>query len=592
MMISVSWRIQKGRHGCQCCLLCSPFTSWQDLTMHALASVCRSPYFHGSIAFARTGREVHWNGLIFLRMNQFSQERLPSSTGIKSEKLPKFAHNHKVPKRNMKYSLTSKTIAGKLAFLAVWWIAVDHCHAVTAPTSRSGDGAHRILTPNLRKATNTKPQNGKRTPQTPPVTSAPSPLPTSIPSQTPSNSPIGVPSMFPTSTLIPDQFPMWTPTLDISSSPTAQTLPPSSEPTLSQSQAPSTVPSVVPSLPPSLAPSVTPTLNPSQIPSNIPSESPSLLPSSVPSLSPTWYPSQYPSSFPSLAPSSLPSSAPSQYPTPTPTPDHVRGDIDSPSQSILPSLSPTQHPSSFPTATLILSPTSDYTPYPTYGMVFPPSPGFPSPSTTWPSQAPSSSVAPTSTRTPEPSSLLSSSQSPTFSPSQGPSSESAEMKLSLTADFCDMPDLGELGCEFVHWVSEVSLMTCLDISEVGKAVTFGMGTFLFWLADSLPFPDDFEVKVWANGLVDDLGDALEPDITISLVSISSGEHTWEWDPAIDITAEQVCVGLYSETAGVKYNGTVDDAMGDNSFAFVPVCHSRMDNVDPFAFQLVPKFEIE
>ncbi len=233
----------------------------------------------------------------------------------------------------------------------------------------------------------------------------PSILPSSLPSQDPSRLPSGQPSSVPST--IPSNVLSSQPSREPSGYPTQG---PSNMPSQSQSNVPSTQPSRDPSRLPSSVPSQTlsskPSLDPSNEPSNIrstqPSNGPTIQPSSFPTKEPSRISSQHPSSAPFLPPSTRPTKEPSVYPTfsPTSTPSQA----SSRTPTFGPSGGPSNVPSNTPSKVTSFQPSRD----PIIG-----------PSEVIYSQAPSSSMKPSTEDSIQPS-VISSRHTSKKAPSSPP----------------------------------------------------------------------------------------------------------------------------------------------------------------------------
>lgn len=96
------------------------------------------------------------------------------------------------------------------------------------------------------------------------------------------------------------------------------------------------------------------------------------------------------------------------------------------------------------------------------------------------------------------------------------------MELSVQAGFCE----GEVDCAD-GTDSPEGIVNCYDISDFTRYIPFPLtlNEFRFTLGDLFTIPFDLVLEVWIG--TEAVG---EPDSTVSLSSLESGENTLTWEP--------------------------------------------------------------
>lgn len=152
---------------------------------------------------------------------------------------------------------------------------------------------------------------------------------------------------------------------------------------------------------------------------------------------------------------------------------------------------------------------------------------------------------------------------PTTSPSQDPTHYSTIVELSVQAGFCE----GEVDCAD-GTDSPEGIVNCYDISDFTRYIPFPLtlNEFRFTLEDLFTIPFDLVLEVWIG--TEAVG---EPDSTVSLSSLESGENTLTWEPPLEITSENVCVKLKSEFGGISFEASFDKSPTEPYIRLVSTC---------------------
>ena len=310
--------------------------------------------------------------------------------------------------------------------------------------------------------------------------------------------------------------------------------------------------------------------------------------------SPVTYPTYY-YYIPTAAPSTLqptkarePSQAPSIPTTGSPTPV--------PTQNIFRTSSPTQHPTPVPTQVLLQPPTSHPTKavQPTHAptnrqnapSAFPTNRPSQAPTTIHPLPSSSPSTRPQPTQMPT-NTLLAPSALPTSLPSQLPtiiqpvptSPPSARPTIFQTVlsllnqtGVCGGGVSG-IGCADLTGNGTQGnpndLVNCFNISDFGGTAPFFVDSVRFWTGQSIPLPSDLNIRIWDRSVGGT--PTGNPIITQAIFNYTIGENNFKIDPPVQITTDNVCIGLYSATIADGLRIRAEPGTGADSFARSPAC---------------------